>query len=135
MSKQHQGAMVKEWVDRNHGSVNQLAGDIAAQAPKKDRNKIFSSVVNLVGTSISKHEFLPPSWHKKWQDKIAQHTGYSLAEVLKEMGEDTDRSQGYLTTDHQKELFIWQGKYEAAMEMNSTMVRELKDLVISLKKD
>ena len=133
MSKAHQGAMVREWVEKNHNSINSLAGKIAADAPAKERHKVLASIVNLVGTSISKHEFLSPSWHRKWEQKITPHIGYTLEDVLKEMGEDSERSQGYVTPDYQKELYILKGKYEAAKEANEMMISRLGDILLSFK--
>lgn len=135
VKKAHQGAMVAEWITKNHDSVHRLAGKIAADAPPKERNKVMASVVNLLGRSIPHHEFLAPQWHKKWEKKVTPTTGYTLEDVLKETGEDSERSQGYVTAGYQKELYILKGKYEGVMEAFQYLSKEVREILLSSKNE
>jgi hypothetical protein len=126
MQQKHQGKLVKEWIEKNHDSINAL-GARAAEAdevPEKDFIKTQASAVNLMH-SISKQEFLKPSWHMKWEKKLEPFTGLSLGEVLKEMEELNGASQRSNDIDYQKGYFEYKARYEELKENYEALLAKL----------
>lgn len=128
MSKFHQGSAIKKWIEQKYDSVNRLCVIISEQESPENQTARHSSLYSLI-SGISKKEFATRKNHIRWDEEIAPEVGYTLEEVIKEMGEkDDERSKGIVISDNSREVLVLRAENKTLREQLNRLSQNYNEL-------